>query len=152
MSEPITGGCQCGAVRYALSERPRTDFCHCGMCRRATGGVFAALTAVPRASFAWTQGRPSFFASSTAAERGFCAGCGTPLSFSYHVSGKMNVTVGSLDDPELAGPNRGHFAAESRLSWVPICDGAPEERPDAYRDSPVHQSGYQSFQAAGEAT
>jgi len=118
------------------------------MCRRATGGVFAALTAVRRESFAWTKGEPRFFASSTAADRGFCAACGTPLSFAYHASERVNVTVGSLDDPEVAGPNHGHFAAESRLSWVPICDGAPEERLDAYRDSPVHQPDYRSFQAS----
>lgn len=146
MSEPITGGCQCGAVRYALTEMLRTDFCHCGMCRKATGGVFSALTAAPRTSFAWTRGQPSY-ASSTAAERGFCSACGTPLSFAYHASRKISVTVGSLDDLELAGPNQSHFAAECRLSWAPICDGAPEERLDAYRDSPVHQPGYQSFQA-----
>jgi hypothetical protein len=143
----ITGGCQCGAVRYRLSETPRTDFCHCGMCRKATGGVFAALTAVPRTSFAWTRGEPAIYASSTAAERGFCRDCGTPLSFAYHVSQRINVTVGSLDEPEVAGPNRGHFAAEHRLSWVPICDGAPEERLDQYAESPVFQPGYQSFQA-----
>ena len=145
----ITGGCQCGAVRYALSETPRTDFCHCGMCRKATGGVFAALTAVPHASFRWTAGQPNFFASSTAATRGFCAACGTPLSFAYNDGRRINVTVGSLDNPELAGPNRGHFAAESRLSWVPVCDGAPEQRLDSYAASPVHQPGYRALQSSG---
>jgi hypothetical protein len=149
----ITGGCQCGAVRYALAEKPGTEFCHCRMCQRATGGVFAALTAVPKQSFAWTGGQPSFFASSTVAERGFCAACGTPLSFAYLGGPRMNVTVGSLDDPELAGPNEGHFAAESRLSWVPVCDGAPEARLDALEGSPVRQPGYRSFQASpGEQT
>lgn len=144
---PITGGCQCGAIRYALAEKPKTEFCHCRMCQRATGGVFAALTAVPHESFRWTKGEPSFFASSTAASRGFCSACGTPLSFAYNGGRRMNVTVGSLDDPELAGPNEGHFAAEFRLSWVHICDGAPEERLDAYKESPVHRPEYQAFQA-----
>lgn len=143
----ITGGCQCGAVRYALSEPPRAEFCHCRMCQRATGGVFGALAAVPKASVSWTAGPPSFFASSTAAARGFCSACGTPLSFAYHESDNLDVTIGSLDDPEVAGPNRMHFAAESRVSWAPICDGAPEQRLDEYTDSPVHKPGYRSFQA-----
>jgi hypothetical protein len=150
VSGEITGGCQCGAVRYALTGTPETDFCHCGMCRKATGGVFAALTAVPHERFRWTRGQPSFFASSTAATRGFCAACGTPLSFAYNGGRRMNVTVGSLDEPERAGPNRSHFAAESRLSWVPICDGAPEQRLDDYAESPVHQADYQSFQVEGD--
>ena len=44
--QPITGGCQCGAVRYEASiDLAGTDepegfagvhFCHCTMCRRAT--------------------------------------------------------------------------------------------------------------------
>lgn len=147
MTEEITGGCQCGAVRYVLAERPTTDFCHCRMCQRATGGLFAALTAVPQASFRWTKGEPSFFSSSTVATRGFCARCGTPLSFAYNDGRRMNVTVGSLDDPERAGPNRSHFAVEFKVSWAPLCDGAPEQRLDAYKESPVHKPGYQSHQA-----
>ena len=39
-----TGGCQCGAVRYAFyAPLENAHVCHCRMCQRATGGVFAAL-------------------------------------------------------------------------------------------------------------
>ncbi len=147
MGELITGGCQCGAVRYALTRPPKAGFCHCRMCQRATGGVFGALATAPKADFSWTRGEPSFFESSTAAKRGFCARCGTPLTFAYNDSASLDVTIGSLDDPEVAGPNQMHFAVESRVSWAPICDGAPQQRLDDYRESPVHQPGYQSFQA-----
>ena len=148
MSEVITGGCQCGAVRYALSKAPEAEFCHCRMCQRATGGIFGALATLPKADFRWTRGEPGFFASSTVAKRGFCAACGTPLTFAYNDSDNMDVTIGSLDDPEVAGPNRMHFAVESRVSWAPICDGARQQRLDEYAESPVHQPGYQSFQSA----
>ena len=42
----MTGGCQCGAVRYALFDAPESTVCHCRMCQKAVGGPFAALSKV----------------------------------------------------------------------------------------------------------
>jgi hypothetical protein len=68
-----TGGCQCGAIRYALYVAPQNSHvCHCRMCQRATGGVFAALAGAPKSEFAWTKGEPAFFESSNLAKRAFC--------------------------------------------------------------------------------
>ena len=40
----LTGGCQCGAVRYALLEEPTgAHICHCRMCQKAFGSFFAPL-------------------------------------------------------------------------------------------------------------
>lgn len=123
----LTGGCQCGKVRYALYAAPEGSFCHCRMCQRATGGPFAALTNVRKADFAWTAGEPGVFASSSAATRAFCRDCGTPLTFTYNDTDGTNVTVGSLDEPERANVTT-HYGVESRLSWLKMCDGLPEER------------------------
>ena len=80
----LTGGCQCGAVRYALFATPeRTGICHCRMCQKAVGGPFSAWANVRMENFAWTRGAPGTFRSSSAAERGFCPRCGTPLYFAY---------------------------------------------------------------------
>jgi hypothetical protein len=79
----LTGGCQCGAVRYALYARPEgAHICHCRMCQKAVGGPFAALAPVRLADFAWTRGTPDTFLSSSVAARDFCAACGTPLPLS----------------------------------------------------------------------
>ena len=89
-----TGGCQCGAVRYAFyAPLENSHVCHCRMCQRATGGVFAALAGGSPDNFAWTQGTPKFFASSNLAQRGFCEKCGTPLSFQYHAAGARIYTT-----------------------------------------------------------
>jgi len=80
----LTGGCQCGAVRYALYTRPEgTHLCHCRMCQKAVGGPFAALAPVRLKDFAWTRGKPGVFQSSSIALREFCPSCGTPLTFRY---------------------------------------------------------------------
>jgi hypothetical protein len=150
MTETITGGCQCGAVRYEMDRAPEAEFCHCGMCRKATGGAFAALASIPKAEFRWTRGQPAVFASSTAATRAFCAACGSPLTFAYNDSKGMDVAIGSLDDPAVAGPVKLEFAVEHRLPWVAAVDGADQQRLDAYTQSPVHQPDFQSFQAAPE--
>jgi hypothetical protein len=128
--EPFaTGGCQCGAVRYAFyAPLEKSHACHCRMCQRATGGVFAALAGGTPENFAWTRGTPRFFASSNLARRGFCADCGTPLSFKYDdLSARIYTTIGSLDDPENA-PIVVQYGIESRLTWVKFCEGIPQER------------------------
>lgn len=124
----ISGGCQCGAVRYALHEAPsRTHYCHCRMCQRALGNAFALLTGVHRDKLAWTRGTPAFFASSSLARRGYCRDCGTPLSFGYDHAQWLYVTVGSLDQPARVTPER-HFGIESQLPWLHLDDALPREQ------------------------
>jgi hypothetical protein len=124
-----TGGCQCGAVRYAFYSAPENaHVCHCRMCQRATGGVFAALAGSTSANFAWTRGKPSFFASSSLAKRGFCKKCGTPLSFKYDLAtSRIYVTIGSLDHPDDT-PIVKQYGVEGRLPWVKFCEDVPTER------------------------
>jgi len=124
--EPVLrGGCQCGAVRYALYAAPHSaDLCHCRMCQRAVGNVFMAVAGVPVEQFAWTRGEPATFKSSSAAERDFCARCGTPLTFRYVASADVNVTLGSLDEPASVRPTR-QYGIESRMPWFHELAGLP---------------------------
>ncbi len=113
----LTGGCQCGAVRYALARMPEgAHLCHCRMCQKAVGGPFAALAPVRLADFAWTRGAPARFRSSDVAYRDYCAACGTPLTFGYASKAWIDLTIGSLDTPERVPPTR-QYGIESRLSW-----------------------------------
>jgi hypothetical protein len=126
-----TGGCQCGALRYALYAAPeRVHLCHCRMCQKAVGGPFAALAPVRRRDFAWTRGRPASFASSSIARRDFCPRCGTPLSFFYAESEWIAPTIGSFDRPQDVPPER-HFGVEGRLAWLAGVDALPGETTDA---------------------
>ena len=117
--DPIhTGGCQCGAVRYALYAEPTgASICHCRMCQKAFGNYFAPLAGVPPRDFAWTRGALGTFRSSEVVERGFCRDCGTPLTFRYLDRDRISVSLGSLDDPSRVKPGE-QFGIEGRIPWL----------------------------------
>lgn len=92
-SAPWTGGCQCGRLRYRVSELGRPSLCHCRMCQKAFGSIGGLL--VTAKDITWTRGQLSHYQSSNKVRRGFCAGCGTPLTFEY--DGKVDVAIASFD-------------------------------------------------------
>jgi hypothetical protein len=114
---PVSGGCQCGAVRYgATAVLDSSHICHCRMCQKAVGNFFAALIGIPRDAFTWTRGQPALFKSSDPVTRGFCRDCGTPLLYDYVTSKHLNVTIGSLDNPAQFPPQV-QFGKEARMPW-----------------------------------
>lgn len=130
MPETLTGGCHCGNIRYQVEVQSTEAYlCHCSMCRKSFGHFAAAFFNVPKDAVTWTTREPDYFESSKIARRGFCARCGTPMSFAFHATPRMDLSVGSLDEPERMRPTV-HFAAESRLpAWRHI-DALPEKRLD----------------------
>jgi len=126
MSLELTGGCQCGAVRYrAKVQAPNAYYCHCRMCQRAFGNVFATFFNAPAADVVWERGEPKLYCSSPLAQRGFCGACGTPLSFRYDGAARIDLSVGSLDDPAVMRPAF-HLCVESRVGAFHVPDGLPE--------------------------
>ncbi|MGM4962025.1 GFA family protein [Tardiphaga sp. 1201_B9_N1_1] len=123
----LTGGCQCGAIRFALSAAPtRVSICHCRMCQKATGAPFASLADIPNENFAWTRGKPAAFKSSSIAERDFCAKCGTPLSYRAIGGSKIEIMTGAFDRPDRVVPTQ-QFGTESRLGWVGNVSNLPSK-------------------------
>jgi hypothetical protein len=110
-----TGGCQCGAVRYALYAEPNNaSICHCRMCQKAAGNLFGAFAGVKHADFAWTRGSPKHFNSSEVIARDFCGDCGTPLTFRQLDRDRTSIAIGSLDHPEKV-PITKQFGIESQV-------------------------------------
>ena len=100
MTEP-TGRCMFGATRYTLAAAPaHFSACHCGMCRRFSGGVMLAVE-VPPGGVTFEGEAPKTYASSAWAERGFCGTCGSTLFWRMTApgphQGAMAVAAGSLD-------------------------------------------------------
>ncbi|HJU30047.1 MAG TPA: GFA family protein [Hyphomicrobiaceae bacterium] len=128
----LTGGCQCGAVRYALYAEPTNPHvCHCRMCQKAFGNYFAPFAGVPLGDFAWIKNPPGIFRSSEAAERGFCRDCGTPLTYHFVGKDRISVSLGSLDDPARVPPAK-QFGVESRLPFLATLTTLPGVRTEEY--------------------
>ena len=138
MSEPatplsprLTGGCQCGAVHYRVVSAPiEVSVCHCRMCQKAGGGPFLGLAKFPLASVAWTRSAPSIFTSSSLATRGFCAACGTPLTYQWEPDA-ISLTTGSFDEPALVPPSV-RYGIEGLLPWCEHLAELPADRMDKW--------------------
>jgi len=123
----LTGGCQCGAVRFALTAAPvKVSICHCRMCQKASGAPFASFADIEKTAFAWTRGKPAAFKSSSIAERDFCAQCGTPLSFRRIDGERIEIMTGTFDRPDRVIPTR-QYGSESRLGWVVGISNLPSQ-------------------------
>ncbi|MBB3308490.1 hypothetical protein FHT78_000219 [Rhizobium sp. BK196] len=119
----VSGGCQCGAVRYrATAMLDNSHLCHCRMCQKASGNIFAALVAAPDDALTWTRGKPDVWKSSELVERGFCANCGTPLFFHHLENGRTNLMIGSLDNPNLFPPHA-NTCTENMVTWFDTITG-----------------------------
>jgi len=142
----LTGGCLCAGVRYeARPDHREGYYCHCRMCQLAFGNTRAAYINLRKTEVNWLQS-PSYYASSKIARRGFCSRCGTPLSFEFLDSERMDLSIGSLDDPAAITPTS-HFSVETRIANWHADDGLPGEHldtneritqrwRDAYGDAP----------------
>ena len=94
----LSGGCLCGAVRFAaVPEKLEMDVCHCGMCRKWSGGTFMA---VPCTGVTVDDDAAlSVYPSSDWAERVFCKTCGSSLFWRLRGGdGHVAVSMQSFDD------------------------------------------------------
>jgi hypothetical protein len=129
MSETrLTGGCQCGAVRFRVDRLGRGSICHCRMCQKQFGAFYAPL--ITSFGVTWTRGQLKWFRSSNKAERGFCAECGTPLA--YLAEGEIELAIGAFDEPALAAPTI-QVNPNDKLAFV---DGIPKLHTRAVGENP----------------
>jgi hypothetical protein len=121
--QPMTGHCLCGAVRFEADDVER-DYhaCHCGMCRRWTGGPFFAARA--RALRFADEAQVGRYASSEWAERGFCTRCGAALFYLLRPTGEYFVSVGAF-----AGAAEFRLASELCIDRKPADYAFAGERP-----------------------
>jgi hypothetical protein len=132
---PITGGCNCGAVRFEVS-RPFEGamYCHCTRCQRRTGTAASANARTTPEAFRLIQGedRLRSWDPPDGAPKFFCGDCGSAV-FSRS-PGSIGIRLGGLDtDPGIRPAYRQYVAYA--VAWEPIPDdGLPrylEARPSS---------------------
>jgi hypothetical protein len=127
----LSGGCLCGAVRYETAATllyPPT-FCHCSSCRRAAGAHAVAWFTVPLSAVRWAGAQPpAWHRSSPAAQRAFCARCGTPLAYRNDARApELDLTACSLDAAVAHHVVPvDHIWMQDALSWDRPADGLPQ--------------------------
>lgn len=92
----LSGGCNCGQVRYELSGEPiRVGVCHCETCRKHSGSAFSFFGVWPKASANLT-GELACWRSRAGGER-FCPICGSSLFCWDEGSDEIEIKLGTLD-------------------------------------------------------
>ena len=78
----IQGTCLCGTVRYEIGGPLRMMInCHCSMCRKHHGSLYATFVGAPLMTFRWHAGESNigYYRSSENAMRSFCRTCGSVM-------------------------------------------------------------------------
>lgn len=156
----VTGGCNCGAVRFegALSDRG-VGICHCKMCRRFASGPFVGCRFAGGIRLIEDRGL-KWWVSSDWGRRGFCAECGATLFWTDAARAPLrddgradwSVSAGALDgDPDQIVFH--HIFEDHRPGYLTFADDAPRCSEAEIRERHGHlMQGALKGVAAGETS
>jgi hypothetical protein len=124
----LQGGCQCGAVRYAVDGEPQhVALCHCEGCRRSAGAPAVAWAAFAEDEFSLKQGELTTYNSSGSAMRSFCPVCGTGICYrnADMLPGIVDIQAATLDNPD-ALPVQAQIQTAERIGWMATAHELPQ--------------------------
>ena len=116
MTDILTGGCACGAVRYQAKAPPKfTVICQCRQCQRVSGSGHAAQFATATDTTT-IDGDLSYYDmpadSGNTTTSGFCGRCGSPvLKKTSGYPQFLFFHAATLDDPSVYKPEMVVYAA-----------------------------------------
>lgn len=126
----ITGGCNCGAVRYeiAADTLPPVYACHCHQCQRWTGSAFS-LQAIVAEGALTVSGPVVVYEKVTEDRTSVQRLCGICHARVYNTNtrrpGLAVVRAGTLDRSEEL-ECRAHIYTDFRQRWVVLPDDVPQ--------------------------
>jgi hypothetical protein len=134
MTDPsLTGGCNCGAVRYELSKPPAAaNYCHCKRCQRRSGTAASANAFAPRADLRILSGEGSLRAwkPEGGREKLFCGECGSAVfAGNPFEDDPIGIRLGTFDEDPGVRPSKRQFTAYA-APWEPIPDDGLERFPE----------------------
>jgi hypothetical protein len=129
---PLTGGCNCGAVRYEVSEPLAiASYCHCKRCQRRSGAAASPSAHPAPGTFRIVQGTEHLkhWKPEDGGEKWFCADCGSSI-FGRNPghADSIGIRMGTFDtDPGIRPSVRAFVADAAPWEAVPD-DGLPRHR------------------------
>ena len=132
-SPVLTGGCGCGAVRFALSQAPTGAlYCHCGRCQARTGTAAQASARVAPGSVTVTEGAEHLrdWTLESGLAKSFCERCGSHLFARAPETGEVAaVRMAAFDGAPGVRPRYRQFVAYA-APWEPIPDDGLPRYPE----------------------
>jgi hypothetical protein len=131
---PLTGGCNCGAVRFEVSAPlVAASYCHCRRCQRRSGAAASPNAHPATDSFRIVKGEDRLrkWKPDDGGEKWFCGDCGSAL-FGRNPShaDPIAVRMGAFDEDPGIRPSVRQFVSYA-APWEPIPgDGLPR-RPES---------------------
>lgn len=120
---PLTGGCQCGLIRYRMLAEPLVFYlCHCRECQRQTSSAFGESLRFRREHLDAGPGLRCILRQSESGkqrEGWFCPDCGVRIWHGTQGSAEINLKAGTLDDTSWLVP-AGHIWTRSKQHFVTI--------------------------------
>jgi hypothetical protein len=124
------GGCDCGHVRYRLTDDPIVvHCCHCRWCQRGSGASFALNAVIEAERVELLGDTPERIVNPSASGKGQpvyrCPTCKVAVWSHYGQMGAKApfIRVGTLDDPDSCPPDV-HIFTGSKQPWVVLPEGA----------------------------
>ncbi|WP_211051318.1 GFA family protein [Parasphingorhabdus halotolerans] len=130
MTDELTGGCLCGAVKYTLKPgfRMKPYACHCTDCQKRTGSSFSMHMLVTEADLTVVGELNEGHVIQPNGAISTIAGCAKCLGRIYAANdqrpGVVSLRVGTLDDSMKMSPSA-HFWVSSKQPWIIIPEGTP---------------------------
>lgn len=137
MTENLTGGCVCGAVRYTLKPglRMKPYACHCTDCQKRTGSAFSFHMAVMENDCELSGEVDEGHVTQPSGANSTIVGCARCKARIYAKNdlrpGIVSLRAGTLDNSTDMSP-QAHFWVSSKQPWIVIPDDVPtlETQPD----------------------
>ncbi|HVZ69007.1 MAG TPA: GFA family protein [Rhizomicrobium sp.] len=141
MSEPIEGGCRCGAIRYRVKtgKLPNVYACHCRDCQTWSGSAFSLQFVVPEDALEIVSGTPALYERFTAESGRTSYQRGCPICFTriYNTnSARPGLAVGRAGTLDRSDELNivAHIWTKRKLNGIDIPQGVaswPEGAPPA---------------------
>lgn len=118
------GSCLCGSIVFEVgNENSAMSHCHCSMCRKLHGALFATYFRTDNVRYRQGESFKQQYESSPGFMRCFCGRCGSPLP--DEAPDGFYVPAGLMDDDPGVRPES-HIFVASKADWHTITDDLPQ--------------------------